>query len=84
MKDLSPNHKNNQEDNEGKVVDDRIDLMANSMQKKLGKRFKVKIRRSRVETAVHIAIKGTLDETEQQIQNIYKSLTGEDFLQKAD
>jgi len=55
---------------------DSIDTMAGELEKYIGENAHVKMRRSRVETAIHIVLKGNPDETESQIQKIYDSLTG--------
>jgi len=56
------------------TINEEIDIMAASLQRKLGKNTRVKIRRSRVETAIHIVLRGNPVKTESQIQLIYESL----------
>ncbi len=57
------------------VLDELMDRMALDIQSSLGdKNTRVKIRRSAVETAVHIVLRGKPDETESQIQLIYQAL----------
>lgn len=58
-----------------KTINEKIDLMANTIQKSLGMNARVKMRRSRVETAIHIALRGNPQETEQQLQLIYQAIT---------
>lgn len=58
------------------TVNDSIDDMANAIQTSIGKNARVKMRRSRIETAIHIVLKGNPQETEEQIQSIYSALTG--------
>lgn len=57
-----------------KILNELIDKMATSIQNSLGENTSVKMRRSRVETAIHIVIKGTPKETESQLDKIYNSL----------
>jgi len=57
-----------------KTVNEKIDLMANTIQKSLGENARVKMRRSRVETAIHIALRGNPEETEAQLQRIFQSI----------
>lgn len=59
-----------------KIVDELINEMAKSLQNSLGKNSRVKMRRSRVETAIQIVLKGTPEETEEQLKKIYSSLSG--------
>ncbi len=61
------------------IKDDEIDLMSQRLTTSLGNNATVKIRRSRIETAIHIALKGDPLTTESQIIRIYKSITGQDF-----
>lgn len=56
------------------TINEQIDIMAASLQRKLGKNSRVKIRRSRVETAIHIVLRGNPAKTETQIQSIYNAL----------
>jgi len=57
-----------------KTVNDSIDTMASEIQNWIGENAKVKMRRSRIETAIHIVLKGNPEETEAQIQKIHDSL----------
>lgn len=56
------------------TVNESIDSMASEIQKSIGENASVKMRRSRVETALHIVLKGNPEETEKQIQKIHDSL----------
>lgn len=58
-----------------KTVNEWIDSMANEIQSSIGKNAHVKMRRSRIETAIHIVLKGNPEETEAQIQQIYGAIT---------
>jgi ParB family transcriptional regulator, chromosome partitioning protein len=58
-----------------KIIDELIAEMANSLQTSLGKNTSVKMRRSRIETAIQIVLKGTPEETETQLKKIYQSLS---------
>ncbi len=57
-----------------KTVNESIDIMASEIQTSIGENAHVKMRRSRVETAIHIVLKGNPEETEKQIQKIHNSL----------
>ena len=57
-----------------KTVNDNIDSMANEIQLSIGENARVKMRRSRLETAIHIVLKGNPEETERQIQKIHDML----------
>lgn len=59
-----------------KTVNESIDSMAQAIGKSIGENANVKMRRSRVETAIHIVLKGNPEETENQIQKIYELLVG--------
>lgn len=61
------------------VNDEAIDKMALSLQTSLGGNTRVKIKRSRLETAIVIALKGDPLATDDQINRIYQSLTGMSF-----
>jgi len=54
-----------------KTVNESIDNMASAIGMSIGENAHVKMRRSRVETAIHIVLKGNPEETEAQIQKIY-------------
>lgn len=60
-----------------KTVNDFIDLMANRIQSSIGQNAKVKMRRSRVETAITIVLRGNPEETENQIQKLFQNITGD-------
>ncbi len=60
-----------------KTVNESIDRMADEMQSSIGQNAHVKMRRSRVETAIHIVLKGNPQETENQIQKIHDALIGQ-------
>ncbi|KKS94617.1 MAG: Chromosome partitioning protein ParB [Candidatus Collierbacteria bacterium GW2011_GWB1_44_6] len=57
-----------------KTVNEFIDKMAEEIQGSIGENAHVKMRRSRLETAIHIVLKGNPEETEKQIQKIHDSL----------
>ncbi|HCQ30842.1 TPA: hypothetical protein DIU27_00460 [Candidatus Collierbacteria bacterium] len=57
-----------------KTVNESIDNMASEIEKSIGENAHVKMRRSRVETAIHIVLRGNPEETEKQIQKIHDSL----------
>ncbi|MBI3954570.1 ParB/RepB/Spo0J family partition protein [Candidatus Collierbacteria bacterium] len=57
-----------------KTVNELIDQMAKELQVSIGDNAKVRMRRSRVETAIQIVLRGNPEETEEQIQSIYESL----------
>lgn len=57
-----------------KTVNESIDNMAQAIGSSIGENVHVKMRRSRVETAIHIVLKGNPEETESQIQKIYDML----------
>lgn len=59
-----------------KTVNESIDVMASEIQSSIGENAHVKMRRSRIETALHIVLKGNPEETEKQIQRIHNSLVG--------
>lgn len=58
-----------------KAINENIELMANEMQKYIGENAHVKMRRSRVETAIHIVLKGKPEETDLQVQKIHALLS---------
>jgi len=60
-----------------KTVNDFIDQMANRIQTSIGQNAKVKMRRSRVETAITIVLRGNPEETENQIQKLFQNITGD-------
>lgn len=57
-------------------VNEEIDVMAQDLQKVIGDGSSVKIRRSKVETAIHIALKGNVKQTQETLENIYRWVTG--------
>jgi ParB family chromosome partitioning protein len=57
-----------------RTVNESIDNMASAIGKSIGENVHVKMRRSRVETAIHIVLKGNPEETETQIQKIHDLL----------
>lgn len=57
-----------------KTVNESIDSMASEIQTSIGENARVKMRRSRVETAIHIVLRGNPQETENQIQKIHDAL----------
>lgn len=59
-----------------KTVNESIDNMASDIQKSIGENVHVKMRRSRIETAIHIVLKGNPQETENQIQRIHDAIVG--------
>ena len=58
-----------------KILNELVDEMAKNIQGSIGKNASVKMRRSRVETAIHIVLKGDPEETEKQLQSIYDAIT---------
>ena len=58
-----------------KILNELVDEMAKNIQKSIGKNTSVKMRRSRVETAIHIVLKGDPEGTEKQLQAIYDAIT---------
>lgn len=58
-----------------KSINDLIDQLASQIQTAIGKNARVKMRRSRVETAISIALRGTPEETEEQLKRICTVLT---------
>ncbi|MEK7063923.1 MAG: ParB/RepB/Spo0J family partition protein [Patescibacteria group bacterium] len=61
-----------------KSINDLIDQLSNQIQTSIGKNAKVKMRRSRIETAISIVLRGKPEETEQQLKKICIALsTGE-------
>lgn len=58
-----------------KVINENIELMANEMQKYIGENAHVKMRRSRIETAINIVLKGKPEETDLQVQKIHALLS---------
>ena len=67
-----------------RIISEEIDQMQEDMEEALlpqnredGKTTSVKLVRSRRETRVTFVFKGGLDETEDRLQKIYKSLTKE-------
>ena len=67
------------EEKKDSPVNEQIDQMAQDLQKVIGDNAEVKIRRSRVETAIHIALKGDVKKTEDQVKKIYRWITGSDL-----
>jgi molecular chaperone DnaK (HSP70) len=63
-----------------RIVDESIDRMKEDLEKALSaldqkeNKTKVKLTRSRVETRVTISLFGSLEETEEKLQKIYKSI----------
>ena len=57
-----------------KTVNEKIDNMAEEIQTSIGENARVKMRRSRVETAIHIVLRGNPEETEEQIQRLYEAI----------
>ena len=73
---LTPNQTGNVDTDNSQFIDhDNIDAMTQAIQTTLGGRSKIKIDRSRAETRLIIKLKGTLSETEDQLQQIYTKLT---------
>lgn len=58
-----------------KSINDLIDQLATQIQTFIGKNAKVKMRRSRIETAISIALRGTPEETEEQLKKVVAALT---------
>ncbi|MFZ2202102.1 MAG: ParB/RepB/Spo0J family partition protein [Microgenomates group bacterium] len=60
-----------------KSINDLIDQLSSQIQTSIGKNAHVKMRRSRVETAISIVLRGKPEETEQQLKKICVALSGE-------
>lgn len=58
------------------IVSDKMDDMQKTLTHKLGDNAKVKIVRSRVETRLNISLKGSLENTDPQLENIFNALMG--------
>lgn len=58
-----------------KTVNEAIDNLAKELQRVIGENSRVKMRRSRVETALSIVLRGNPEETEAQVQKIYQLLS---------
>lgn len=56
------------------IVSDKIDKMQEDLTKKLGDNVKAKLVRSRVETKLTLTFKGSLENTDPQLENVYKAL----------
>lgn len=83
MKNKITQEKTKSNDPQPKIPDEDIDKMAFSLQTALGRNTQVKIRRSRIETAILIAVKGDPLAAEEQINSIYQSLTGQNYTPSA-
>ena len=59
-----------------KSINDLIDQLSSQIQSSIGKNAHVKMRRSRIETALSIVLRGKPEETEQQLKKICSALTG--------
>lgn len=57
------------------IVDEKIDRMQENMQNSLGDTSRVSLKRSRVETKLSVVLKGSLEETEPNLQRVYKAIT---------
>ena len=64
------------DDMASKSINDLIDQLSSQVQSSIGKNARVKMRRSRVETAISIVLRGRPEETEQQLKKICSALTG--------
>jgi ParB family transcriptional regulator, chromosome partitioning protein len=58
------------------IVSDKLDQMQEDLTKKLGDNVNAKLRRSRVETKLIITMKGSLENTDPQLENIFNALMG--------
>ena len=56
------------------IVSDEIDKMKSDFERALGEKHQVKLARSRRETRLTFILKGSLDETENTLQLIYKAV----------
>lgn len=56
------------------IVSDKIDSMQTKMHDALGKKSRVSLKRSRVETKLMIVLKGNPEDTEEKLQKIYRSV----------
>ncbi len=54
------------------IVSDKIDIMQEKMQTALGENSRVSLKRSRVQTILHMVLKGTPEETEERLQKLYR------------
>ena len=59
------------------VVHEDIDKMQAALKQSLGDKSQVKLTRSRAETRLIIKLKGTLEDTEDRLQRIYRAITGD-------
>ena len=57
-------------------MDEEIDKMQDELTKKLGDNVTAKLKRSRVETRLTLIMKGSLDNTDPQLENVFKALMG--------
>lgn len=71
----TPVRKRNDDKSNTKYITENFEQMATDMQKSLGENAKIKLRRSRIETAIQIVLKGKPEETDDQIQKIHNLLT---------
>lgn len=58
------------------TVGEKVDTLAQQLQQLLGENATVYIRRSRRESTIHISFQGNPKYTEEQIQYVYRALTG--------
>lgn len=61
-------------------INDLIDQLSTQVQSSIGKNARVKMRRSRIETAISIALKGTPEETDEQLKKIVAALTSSEYI----
>ncbi len=60
------------------VVSEEIDKLKEGFEKALGERHQVRLTRSRRETRLTFILKGSLDETENTLQLLYKAVAGQE------
>lgn len=63
-----------------KSINDLIDQLSREIQSSIGQNARVKMRRSRIETAISIALKGTPEETDEQLKKIVAALTTTEYI----
>ncbi|OGD72133.1 hypothetical protein A3A84_01785 [Candidatus Collierbacteria bacterium RIFCSPLOWO2_01_FULL_50_23] len=72
--------KANNDDIASKSINDLIDQLSTQIQTSIGMNAHVKMRRSRIETAISIALKGTPDQTDEQLKKIVAALTSAEYI----
>lgn len=67
-----------------KFVTENTEQITSNIQRSIGENASVKMRRSRVETAIHIVLKGKPEDTEKQVQLIHELLTAKNKAEESD